>query len=240
MTDFHPARPQALLFDLDDTLWPIGPVIARAEVTLHAWLAEHAPRVAARFSIDELRARRMALLERRPELVVNLAALRRAGLDEAFALAGEDVVHIDGAMDHFYTARNAVTLYDDVLPGLERLKRRPGLALGVITNGNADLRAIGHEHHFRFALAAADFGKAKPDPAIFLAACAALGVAPHHAVYVGDDLRLDVEGAQRAGLRAVWMNRAGSAAHLDAGIAPDAICASFDELEAWLDAQGTD
>jgi len=240
MSYVHPVRPQALLFDLDDTLWPIGPVIARAELTLHAWLAAHAPKVAARFSIEELRTRRLALLERRPELLINLAALRRAGLDEAFALAGEDAVHIDGAMAHFYTARNAVTLYDDVLPALERLKQRTGLALGVVTNGNADLRAIGHAHHFGLTLAAADFGKAKPDPAIFLAACAALGVAPQAAVYVGDDLRLDVEGAQRAGLRAVWMNRAGSAAHLDAGIVPDAICASFGELLAWLDSQWAD
>jgi putative hydrolase of the HAD superfamily len=59
-------------------------------------------------------------------------------------------------------------------------------------------------------------------------------VAPQEAVYVGDDLRLDVEGAQKAGMRAVWMNRSGSTAHLEAGIAPDAICASFDELWAWL------
>jgi putative hydrolase of the HAD superfamily len=62
-------------------------------------------------------------------------------------------------------------------------------------------------------------------------------VAPAEAVYVGDDLKLDVDGAQRAGLRAVWMNRSGSDAHLAAGIAPDAICATFDELLDWLEGQ---
>lgn len=228
-------RPLAILFDLDDTLWPIAPVIAQAEVTLHAWLAEHAPRVAQQFSIDELRARRMAMLQAQPDYQRDLARLRRAGLQAAFAELGEDARHVDGAMRHFAAARNAVTLYDDVLPGLLKLKER--LVLGTITNGNADLEVVGMAQHFKVSLAAAHFGSAKPDPAIFLAACAALGVAPAEAVYVGDDLRLDVEGAQRAGLRAVWMNRGGGSAHLDAGIAPDAICASFDELLAWLETQ---
>jgi len=223
---------KVVLFDLDDTLWPIAPVIAQAELRWHAWLAEHAPKVAAMFSIDELRRRRMALLETRPELVADLAMLRRVDLEAVFALAGEDTVHIDGAMRHFLAARNDVTPFEDVLPALTRLGQ--SLPLGVITNGNADLEAIGLHHHFQFILASARFGRAKPDPSIFLAACEAMRVRPEEAVYVGDDLRLDVEGAQKAGLRAVWMNRGGSDAHLAAGIAPDAICASFDELWAWL------
>ncbi|HEU4844963.1 MAG TPA: HAD family hydrolase [Burkholderiaceae bacterium] len=225
-------HPQALLFDLDDTLWPIGPVIAQAELSWHAWLAEYAPRVASQFTIAALRERRMALLAQRPELIVDLARLRRVGLEEAFALAGEDARHIDGAIRHFLDARNAVTPYDDVLPALARLRTR--LRLGTITNGNADLEAIGLAHHFEATLAAPQFGCAKPDPAIFLAGCAALGVAPEAAVYVGDDLRLDVAGAQQAGLRAVWLNRSGSDAHLELGITPDAICATLDELETWL------
>lgn len=226
---------KAVLFDLDDTLWPIGPVIAQAELRWHAWLAAHAPRVAAMFSIEELRQRRLDLLAARPELVVDLAHLRRVGLQEAFALAGEDAAQIEGAIAHFLQARNDVTPFDDVLPGLARLGQH--LPLGVITNGNADLEAIGLHHHFRFTVAAAHFGRAKPDPDIFRHACAAMQVAPQEAVYVGDDLRLDVQGAQAAGLRAVWMNRQGSSAHLEAGIAPDAICASLDELWAWLSPQ---
>jgi len=59
-------------------------------------------------------------------------------------------------------------------------------------------------------------------------------VAPQEAVYVGDDLILDVQGAQRAGLRGVWMNRTASRRHLEEGVQPDAIVANFDELIAWL------
>lgn len=228
-------RPLALLFDLDDTLWPIGPVIAAAEESWHAWLAEHAPRVAQAFSVAELRVRRMALLERRPELIADLYQLRREALAEVFAELGEDPAHIEGSMRHFAVQRNLVVPYADVLPALPLLQGM--LRLGVITNGNADLEVIGMDHHFEYALSSSRFGRAKPDPAIFHAACAAMGVAPQDAVYVGDDLRLDVQGAQAAGLRAVWMNRHGSTAHLEAGVTPDAICATFDELLHWIRGQ---
>ncbi|MDC8759491.1 HAD family hydrolase [Janthinobacterium fluminis] len=228
-----PIPPKAILFDLDDTLWPIGPVIARAELLLHDWLGQHAPGVARQFSIDALRQRRLALLEERPQLLVDLGELRRIGLLAAFEAAGEDVAKVEPAMALFQAARNAVTPYADVLPGLARLRGR--VLLGSISNGVADLDVIGMAGHFTVSLAAREFGRAKPDPAIFTAACAALGVAPAEAVYVGDDLRLDVAGAQNAGMRALWMNRRASSEHVAAGIRPDAICASFDDLLRWLD-----
>ncbi|XYJ10932.1 HAD family hydrolase [Telluria sp. B2] len=224
--------PRAVLFDLDDTLWPIAPVILQAEQTLFAWLADHAPRVAERFTIDSLRQARLELLAQRPEFQLDLGALRRAGLEAAFAQAGEDLSKVELAMVEFFAARNAVIPYDDVLPGLLRLKGK--VLIGSITNGNADLQTIGLAHHFKASVAAPQFGRAKPDPAIFHAGCDALGVAPQEAVYVGDDLILDVQGAQRAGMRAVWMNRTASRRHLEVGVQPDAIVADFDELLAWL------
>ena len=53
------AWPKAILFDLDDTLWPIAPVILQAEDSLFAWLREHAPRVAERFTVASLRQARL-------------------------------------------------------------------------------------------------------------------------------------------------------------------------------------
>jgi putative hydrolase of the HAD superfamily len=232
MTTTRRAWPRAILFDLDDTLWPIAPVIVQAEEKLFAWLAEHAPRVAGQCTIDSLRQARLALQASNPEFRYNLSALRRAGLLAAFAQAGEDAAKVEHAMTAFSAARNAVTPYDDVLPGLQRLNGR--VLVGSISNGAADLKAIGLSHHFKVSVAAHELGCAKPDAAIFHAACRALGVAPEDAVYVGDDVLLDVQGAQRAGLRAVWMNRTGSAAHLAHAVVPDAIVANFGELLDWL------
>ncbi|MCG2586384.1 HAD family hydrolase [Massilia sp. TS11] len=226
------ARPQAILFDLDDTMWPIAPVIAAAEQRVHAWLAQHAPRVAAACTVEDLRARRLALLGSDPVFAADLGALRRAGLELAFREHGEDCALLDAAMDEFHAARNAVTLWPDVLPVLSAL--RPHVRLGTLTNGNANLAAIGLDQHFELSLSAREVGVPKPDPAIFHAACAALGLAPAEVLYVGDDLLLDVRAAQAAGLRAAWMRRQGSTAALAHGVVPDLVCTDFHDLLAWL------
>lgn len=225
---------KAVLFDLDDTLWPIVPVIERAENVLHDWLKRHAPIVAHQVTIEDMRQRRQLLMSTDPVYQLDLRALRQAVLIEAFRDSGEDVSMVEKAMTVFSQARNEVTPFDDVLPALENLRRR--VALGSISNGVADLHAIGMAHYFQASVAAHRFGRAKPDVAIFHAACEALEVTPHEAVYVGDDPLLDVQGAQNAGLQAVWMNRPelGPNRRLPDDIRPHAVCATLFELENWL------
>lgn len=221
---------KAVLFDLDDTLWAIEPVLHLAESRLYEWLQQHAPGVAAQHTIDSLRQRRQTLAQSDPRYKINLWALRHAALTQALMECGEDTALADPAMELFTTGRNAVTPFDDVVPMLRQLK--PHLKLGTVSNGFADLARIGLAEHFEISIAAHRFGTAKPDPAIFHAACAALEVAPAQAVYVGDDLTLDVLGAQQAGLHAVWMNRCKR--ELPGHIRPDAVCADLSELADWL------
>ena len=54
-------------------------------------------------------------------------------------------------------------------------------------------------------------GVAKPDPRAFELACVHLGVPPHAAVYIGDQLEVDALAATAAGLRGIWLNRNGGA-----------------------------
>jgi putative hydrolase of the HAD superfamily len=56
-------------------------------------------------------------------------------------------------------------------------------------------------------VASSEVGAAKPDPAIFGAACARLGLAPERVAYVGDRLATDAEAAAAAGLHGIWLNR---------------------------------
>lgn len=225
---------KAVLFDLDDTLWPIVPVIKRAENLLFEWLEQNVPDVARRISIEGMRARRQVLMDSDPVYQLDLRALRHAVLVEAFNEAGEDVRMVDDAMAVFSRARNEVTLFEDVVPVLGRMRHK--LALATVSNGVSDLEAIGIAHLFEASVAAYSFGRAKPDAAIFHAACDALKIRPAEAIYVGDDPLLDVVGAQQAGLRAVWLNRIelGPARTLPEHVRPDAICNDLTELERWI------
>ncbi|MGH3458333.1 TIGR01458 family HAD-type hydrolase [Aeromicrobium sp.] len=74
----------------------------------------------------------------------------------------------------------------------------------------------------------------KPDRAFYETAVGSLGLAADHVVMVGDDIRTDVEGAQRAGLTGVLV-RTGKFAPADLGadVSPDAVLASIAELPDW-------
>jgi putative hydrolase of the HAD superfamily len=52
-------------------------------------------------------------------------------------------------------------------------------------------------------------GFGKPDPRVYLEACRLLGSEPDGVVCIGDSIEWDVLGARAAGLRAVWLDRAG-------------------------------
>ncbi|MNR78080.1 Flavin mononucleotide phosphatase YigB [compost metagenome] len=221
---------KAILFDLDDTLWHLAPTLVRAEAILYDWLNVHIPGVTRRFSNEELRELRMELLPTDPQFQFNVWALRHAALTRACHLTSENKDLVDQAMAVFSVARNAVQPFEDVVPGLRELSTR--FALGSVSNGFADLGEIGLAPYFQTSIAAHQFGSAKPGAEIFHAACAALAVAPEQAIYVGDDPKLDIQGAQNAGLRAVWMNRLDRV--LPAEIVPDASVHNLYELDAWL------
>ena len=194
-----------MLLDLDDTLWPVVPLIQQAESTLYDWMAINTPNVVQRYSIEQLRASRNALIKTDPRFEYDLWALRHTLLKNVFAELGEDPQKADMAMAVFAHARNQVNLYDDVLPALTELSEH--VVLGTVSNGFADLGAIGISAHFKVSLAAHSFGCAKPDPRIFMAACEELNVKPDQVMVVGDDLLLDVHAAQQVGMKGVWMNR---------------------------------
>ena len=134
--------------------------------------------------------------------------LRRESLRRHAREAGYPEEMAEEAFEVFFRARNEVELYEDVLPSLERLQRR--FRLFAASNGNADLAAIGLARFFEHALAARDAGTLKPDPRIFELLLERAGLSPAQALHVGDDAEADVEGARRAGLTPVWVNRRGA------------------------------
>ncbi len=196
---------KAIVFDLDDTLWPVAPVILHAETTLHVWLAQHAPGIVARYSIEDLRHARQKMVSRDPRFAYDLWALRHALLCDLMAEESLPLGLADQAMQVFAHARNQVDLYADVLPGLQQLQKR--FVLASLSNGFADLKAIGLASHFQVSLAAHQFSCAKPDPRIFHEMLTRLACSAHEVMVVGDDLAIDVAGAQSVGMLGVWMNR---------------------------------
>lgn len=223
-----------ITFDLDDTLWDVRPVLHSAELTLREWLARHTPDLND-FSVEALGAIRRTLLDAQPELRHRISELRRRILCHALEEAGyprdEACELAEQAFQVFLEARHAVQLFPEVHPTLELLANH--YSLGVLTNGNADVRRLGLADYFDFTLCAEELGVGKPDPRPFCEALKRAGVAAEHAVHIGDHPSDDIGGAQRAGMRAIWFNPTGGPWQDDGH--PDAIIGNLAELPAVLD-----
>ncbi|MBN1679423.1 MAG: HAD family hydrolase [Anaerolineae bacterium] len=131
----------------------------------------------------------------------------------------------------------------DVLPEL----RAHGLQLGIVTNAShpmvlrdRELDAFGILEHFPTCrIAAVDVGVIKPHRLIFDRALDRLAVRPDEAVFVGDNLEADIQGAQGAGMVAVWRAPGADAvsdtATDDSNIVPDGIINTLHDLLPILD-----
>jgi putative hydrolase of the HAD superfamily len=195
----------ALTLDLDDTLWPVRPTLVAAEKVLADWLRANAPATAHGTPPAAMLALRAQVAAEHPHWGHDLSAIRLETIRRALHRHGDDPALAEAAFEVFFEARHAVTLYDDVLPGLERLASRYRLV--AVSNGNAELQRVGLGRYFAGSVSARLHGVAKPDPSIFLAACAAAGAAPGAVLHLGDDLDTDVGGALAAGLQAGWICR---------------------------------
>jgi len=104
-------------------------------------------------------------------------------------------------------------LYPDAKETLKQLKSM-GLKIGIVTNGlqsdiNEVLRKVGLNNFFDVAVGIDALGKTKPNKEIFLYALKKLGATPQKALFVGDQIETDYEGARKAGLRALLIDREG-------------------------------
>ncbi len=93
--------------------------------------------------------------------------------------------------------------YPDTAPTLRALRAR-GIRIGIVSNVPQDLRPIFAAHGLAELVDSFthsfEVGAEKPDPAIFLRACEALGTTPGETLMVGDHPVADA-GALKAGLR---------------------------------------
>jgi hypothetical protein len=78
-------RVRAITLDLDDTLWPIEPVMLRAEQRLDSWLRAHCPPVADQYPIAAMRALRDEVAAANPDLAHDFTTQRLLCLRSALS-----------------------------------------------------------------------------------------------------------------------------------------------------------
>lgn len=217
---------KAVLFDLDDTLYPEREFVRGGFARVAERLARETGVAAPRLR-DEL----LAVLARDGRGRVLDTVLERLGLrsDERIAI----LLHL------YRTHVPSLRPFDDVPPALARL-RREGLRLGILTDGMASvqhrkLAALGLEPAVDAVVCSDELGPgcSKPAAAPYRALLALLDVAPAEACYVGNDLTKDFVWPNAAGMLSVEVRRPGTpdgAAAVPASHRAQVVVAALDEL----------
>ena len=161
-------------------------------------------------------------------LRLNMLEMLSARRNEAVGLGNDDQIndwwrsifdglfpncpHIARAMWELFKCHYFESLFPDTLPALQRL-RAYGVPMGIISNYGKSLLDLliqfQLDPYFEFAIVSANEGVAKPDPKIFELGLAAARISANEALYVGDNLIDDIEGANNVGIDAVLINRPG-------------------------------
>lgn len=200
---------QAVFFDVDFTLIYPGPTF-RGE-GYERFCAKHGLRVdgsaferavaGASFVLDEAQG---CIYD--PEIFLDYTRQIIKGM-------GGEGPGLDACVREIYeqwAACQHFALYDEV-PAVLRQLNAAGLRIGLISNTHRCLASF--QTHFELegliaaAISSSEHGFMKPHPSIFEAALRLIDVPAAAAVMVGDSLKQDIDGARRAGMRAVLVRR---------------------------------
>ncbi len=220
---------RGVLIDLDGTLMDTAPDLAAAANAMRA-----------EFGLPALPVARIAaFVGKGAEVLVHRA------------LTGEldgraDAVAFERARAAFYRHYHAVNgrhavVFERVPEALELLRTK-GLKVACVTNKPREftvplLERLGLAGAFDAVVAGDDVREKKPHPAIVLAACARLALAPAQALMIGDSVN-DVLAARAAGMRVVLVetgyNEGEPVTALAGTPGVDAIFATLFEAAQWV------
>lgn len=229
------ARPRlaAVIFDVDDTLFSTTRFARTARRAAVAALRRYGVRSPVSLLERELEETISEFGSNYPhhfeKLILRLPPGDLQGVHRSIVVAAAVAAYHDAKF-------TGLKPFPDVRGALKRMAGA-GLRLGIVTDGLEFKQA---EKLVRLRLAelfkpncviiSDQIGISKPNPKIYLRACAAIGVTPSEAVYVGDHPLKDVDAAHAAGLGAILADRGGKHSKLKGATRPDAVVKDFRQL----------
>ena len=190
----------AVLFDLDDTLYPEIEFVKSGFRAAARYLSSR-----YHFSEDSLVKQMLDILRRDGRGKIFDTLLHHLGLYT------EERVRLLVCL--YRSHRPTIHLYEDVLPALKCL-RRYGTRLGIITDGMASVQrnkiaALGLNNLFDVIVCTDELGKEcwKPSTIPYKIALELLEARPSEAVYVGDDPSKDFLAPNSMGMLTIQVNR---------------------------------
>ncbi len=199
---------EAVLFDFGQTLVDSADGFRAAEREAQRCLFAELHGVAWEEFIDRYRRTRKALQDQ--SRISRLDIWRT--VYEDFDRAPDLAQLVRWEREYWRTVNRHTAPFPEAIEVLERLRR--DYRLGLVSNTQGEAEGEGHRLRefpelarlFEVVIVAGEGSvPPKPDPKPFRLCLKRLGVEPQAAVYVGDDYRVDIDGASAVGMRPVWL-----------------------------------
>ncbi|GCE09609.1 HAD family hydrolase [Dictyobacter aurantiacus] len=195
-----PLQTSAILFDLDDTLH-------HRSKAFYGWASDFAQRYHDPAKKAEVTA-----------MVRYLVELDNHGYrprEEYFTDVKRKYPAVEGSIEQLIEGYQRdvidhIILEDEIMLLLQQLRARQ-IPFGIVTNGvgyqqKRKIKRLGIDAYTDCIFVSKEFGKQKPDPAIFLAAARCLQKPTQEILFVGDNPEFDIWGAHQVGMKTVWVH----------------------------------
>jgi len=228
---------KAVLFDVDDTLFPSSEFAEMARQSAVRAMVDAGLEVEFDLAMEELLDVVAEFTSNYgnhfDQLVVRLGDNLRDGVHRALVVAA--------GVRAYHDTKAELRPFPDAVRCIDEL-RKTNLQRGILTNGLTIKQAeklirLDLQHAFSpgAIFISEDLGVAKPHQRIFGIACKRLGRQPREVLYIGDNPVKDIDAAHEAGLVTVLRRGTGKHAQAVGAHAPDFEVSSLDEIRGILE-----
>ena len=198
---------KVISFDADGTLWDFMKVMRHSLKYVLKALHEIDPESAALLDIDKMIQIRNKVANDLKGIITNLEEVRLRAFRETLQVIKRPNDELAKYLNGIYLKHRFedIELYEDVIPTLNILKNK--YTIGILSNGNSYPELCGLDDMFQFTVFSQDYGIEKPDPLIFEVALKEAKCTKEQIIHIGDSLKNDITGANKAGIKCVWINR---------------------------------
>ena len=208
-----------IVFDAYKTLIDIQTDEDRLEVYefISSWLSykglEIEPQILFKLYKEKVRQEIASNTEAYPDIDIGIVFKRIiSSIDRTYNFEMEMLIEEICLLFRMLTTKS-IRIYPNTVSILECLSKK--FRLAIVSNTQRlftlpELKKFHIEEYFECIVFSSDVKASKPNPKIFKKLLSCMKIQPDDAIFVGDNMFDDIWGAQRVGMKTIWINRSGS------------------------------